>query len=314
MTKAISIPVLQKTDQKSTAAIIRKMTFFVAVVLVTGTLAAGEKTKLDMEPPKNLDRRGFFVLTPHKVQELRVKSITASDWLYEEDGKLKDRQRGAYVEYDELGRLIRFTGHVDEKGYMEIEYQYDTEGRILEEKMFSRSGETRELAVRALFDYGNPKLKEQMVYDGSGATLGSSRFTLDDAGRVEKAEKLDVASGDVIAEAKRTYDRKGNFIEEYGEAGRTAYSLENNVLTVSRYAGPRGLMSEGELHSVEEYTFDEHGNLLSFLRKSGDGSFWDRFTYTLDAQGLPVEKIWSRLEYVLQDPYELTKYSYEFYK
>lgn len=276
--------------------------------------AEGEKTKLDMETPKNLDRKGLFVLTPHKVRELQVKSITTSDWLYEKDGRLTDRQRGTYVEYDELGRLIRFTGHVDQKGHIEVEYQYDKEGRILEEKVFSKKGEVRELAVRAIFDYGNPRSKEQAVYDGDGAMVSRTRFSLDDAGRVAKIEKLDVASGDVLAEAKRTYDKKGNFVEEYGAAGRTAHSLENNVLTVSKYAGPKGVMSKGTLHSVEQYTFDDAGNLLSFFRKSGDGSFWDRFTYKLGEQGLPVEKIWSRLEYVLQDPYELTKYSYESYK
>lgn len=276
--------------------------------------AEGEKTKLDMEPPKNLDRKGLFVLTPHKVRELQVKSITTSDWLYEEDGRLTNRQRGAYVEYDELGRLIRFTGHVDQGGHIEVEYQYDKEGRILEEKLFSKGGEVRELAVRAAFDYGNPSAKEQAVYDGDGAMVSRTRVSLDDVGRVAKIEKLDVASGDVLAEAKRAYDKKGNFMDEYGAAGRTAHSLENNVLMVSKYAGFKGVMSKGKLHSVEQYTFDDRGNLLSFIRKSGDGSFWDRFTYKLDEQGLPVEKIWSRLEYVLHDPYELTKYSYEFYK
>jgi hypothetical protein len=45
MTKAVSILALRKADPMSTAAMIRKLTFFVAVVLVTGTLAAGETDK-----------------------------------------------------------------------------------------------------------------------------------------------------------------------------------------------------------------------------------------------------------------------------
>jgi hypothetical protein len=76
----------RKAEQRSTAAMFRKLTFLVAVVLVSGALVAGEKTEIDMEPPKNLDRKGLFVLTPHKVRELQVKSITTSDWLYEKDG------------------------------------------------------------------------------------------------------------------------------------------------------------------------------------------------------------------------------------
>ncbi len=62
-----------------------------------------------------------------------------------------------------------------------------------------------------------------------------------------------------------------------------------------------------------EYSFDDDNNLKSYYRESVSGSFWDRFTYTLNEKGLPIEKVWSRREFVLQEPYELTKYSYEYF-
>lgn len=294
--------------------VVGTVVFALSLLSNVAAQAEGEKTKIDMEPPNDLDGKGLFVLTPHKVRELQVKSITTSDWLYDIDGRHTDRQRGAYVQYDELGRLIRFTGQTYRGDHVEVECQYDKEGRILEQKLFSKGGEVRKLAVRGVFDYVNPRVMEKVVYGRDGALVSRTRHSLDDAGRVAKMEELDPASGDVLAEGKRTYDKKGNFVDEYGAEGRTAHSFENNVLTVSNYVGSKGWMSKGTLSSVKEYTFDDRGNLLSFFRKSGDGSFWDRFSYKLDGQGLPVEKIWSKLEYILQDPYELTKYSYEFYK
>lgn len=294
---------------------IRYSTFLVAVALVTVALAAGEEKKFDMEPPEHLDKKGFFVLPHNTVRELKVKSITTSVWRYEEDGTLMDTSyEGPHAEYDMSGRVIGFAGHVDQGGYMDLEYQYDDEGRVLEQRAFSNEGGVRVLAVRAVFDYSKPEAEERVMYDSDGAVVSRARYLLDDAGRVLKTELLDPDSGRVLAEATREYDNKGNFVEERGEAGRTVHSLENNVLTVSSYFGPAGSISEDMLYSVGEYTFDDEGNLLSFFRQLGDGSFWDRFTYKLDERGLPVEEIWSRFEYFLQDPYKLTKYSYEYYQ
>lgn len=287
-----------------------------ATLLASGAFAANGQAGPGIEPPKNLDRKGFFVLAPAKARELRVKSAATSEWRYVEGGRLQPRPGAARAEYDEAGRLVRFSGPLDEGGDADIEYRHDGEGRLVEEAAYSKSAKSdsaRELVVKFTFDLSQPGRKEQSVHDRSGALVARTRFTLDAAGRITKLEKLDVGTGRVVASAQRSYDSAGNFTEEYGEAGRKTHTLEKNVLTVSNYAGPRVLLSKGRLHSSEQYTFDAAGNLLSYHRQSGDGSFWDRYTYKLDERGLPLEKIWSRLEYVRQDPYALTRYSYEFY-
>ena len=132
--------------------VIKYSTFLVAVVLAITAMAVADETKLDVEPQKHLDRKGFFVLPQSRVEELKVKSVTTTDWLYLEDGKLKDRKRGVRAEYDVFGRLIGFAGHVDQKGYMEVENQYDDEGRLLEERIFSKEGDVLTLAVKIIYD------------------------------------------------------------------------------------------------------------------------------------------------------------------
>ncbi len=271
--------------------------------------AAGEEKKFDMEPPEELDGNGFFVLPEDTVRELKVKSITTSEWLYEEDGTLVDSERGAHAEYDKSGRLIAFSVHMNPAvfGYnREGEYQYDDEGRILEQRFFSKEGGVRALEYRIVFDYSKPRAKELTAYFDDAAALNSrERYLFDDAGRILKTESLDVVSGRVESEVRREYDENGNWVEELGDGVRRLCTLENNVLTFS------GTL-EGYPFYVDEYTFDDNGNLLSFAH----GEDGDRFTYKLDERGLPVEKACSRRAAFEQDPHEhaLTKYSYEYYE
>jgi len=73
-------------------------------------------------------------------------------------------------------------------------------------------------------------------------------------------------------------------------------------------------MPNNQLHSTIEYLFDSEWNLISYLRKSPDGEYWDKFSYKYNSESLPIEKVWSRKEMILQDPYQLTKYAYDFVK
>lgn len=298
---------------RKSAAAVRACTLLAAVCLAAGALAADGAARPDTEAPKHLDRKGFFVLAPDKARELRIKSVFTSDWRYAEGGGLEPRPGGASAEYDESGRLVRFSGQIDQGPDADVEYRYDSAGRLIEEQAYAKTASGREPIVRFVFELSRPGRKEQSVYDASGALVAKIRFSLDRVGRIERIETLDVASNKSMSSAYREYDAAGNFVEEHGNAGRTTHTLEKGVLTVSNYAGPSVLMYKGKLHKVEQYTFDAQGNLLSFYRQSGDGSFWDRFTYKLDERGLPVEKLWSRLEYVKQDPYGLTRYTYEFH-
>lgn len=282
--------------------------------LATGALAAGETAKPDTEPPRHLDRKGLFVLTPDKAREERVKSVSTSDWRYAAGGELEPVPGGAIVEYDEAGRVLRFSGHIDQGPNGELEFRYDAAGRLIEERAFTKTTSGREPIVSFAFDWSRPGHKVQSVYDASGTLVAKVRFWLNPDGRIAAFEQQDVASGKSGAHVMREYDAAGNFTEERHYGGRTIHTLDKGVLMVSDYAGPSVLMYKGKLQRTEQYTFDGQGNLLSYYRQSGDGSFWDRFTYKLDERGLPLESVWSRLEYVKQDPYALTRYTYTFHR
>lgn len=290
----------------------RNFILLMVVVLVTVPIVFAQNSKPATEPPKNLDGKGFFVLPQEMVKQLKIKSVTTTDWLFKDDGTTSDRERGSYAEYDTSGKLIRFSGHVDQGGYKDLEYLYDNKGNVIEEQVFFKVDGTRELIVKGVFSYPEPNIKEQSIYGADGSLMKKTRYLLDDAGRILERQILDMANGSVLRTVKRKYDKRGNFVEEYGE-GRTVYKLEKRVLKVSQFTGPKIVFNKGRLNSTMEYSFDDDNNLQSYYRESGSGSFWDRFTYTLSEKGLPIEKIWSRREYVLQDPYELTKYSYEYF-
>jgi hypothetical protein len=302
---------------KSAAAAAASALLAVAVLatgaLATDALAAGETAKPGAEPPKHLDRKGFFVLAPDRARELRVKSISTSDWRYATGGALEPVPGGAIAEYDESGRLVRFSGQIDQGPNAEVEYRYDSAGRLIEEQAYAKTASGREPIVRFVFDLSQPGRKQQSVYNAGGTLVAKVRFWLDRDGRITRFEQQDAVSGKSGAYGRRDYDAAGNFIEERDYAGRTTYALDKGVLTVTDYAGPSVLMYKGKLQRIEQYTFDGQGDLLSFYRQSGDGSFWDRFTYKLDERGLPLESTWSRLEYVKQDPYALTRYTYTFH-
>lgn len=286
----------------------------VATILVAVPFAFPQSSKLTAEPPKNLDGKGIFVLPQEMVKQLKVKSVTTTDWLFSEDGTTSDRERGTYAEYDTSGRLISFSGHVDQGGNKDVEYVYDNQGNVIEEQIFSKVEGIRQLIGKGVFSYPEPNIKERTIYNVDDHSIRNKmRYLLDDTGRILEGQSLDIANGSVLRTAKRKYDKRGNFVEEVGNEGRTVYKLKKKVLKVSRYIGPKIAFSKGRLHSTMEYSFDDNNNLQSYYRESGNGSFWDRFTYTLSEKGLPVEKIWSRREYVLQEPYELTRYSYEYF-
>jgi hypothetical protein len=272
--------------------------------------AAGAASPRHAEEPKELDGKGLFALPEDRAARLKVKSVVTGDWLHERNG-LTERKRGFRVEYDLSGRLIKYSGHVDQRGPVDLEYAY-AEGRLVEEKHFrpARTGEERILLGRAVYDYSQPKTKVRVIYNAKGEVQNKVRYSHDDADRVVRMEALDPSNDEPLAAMAREYDKSGNLTREIFPEGLRVYSHVSNVLTVSTYNGPKP--EKKYLHSTKAYTFDTEGNLVSYLRTSGDGKYWDKFTYGNDRQGLPKEKTWSRMEFMLQDPYELTRYSYEY--
>lgn len=116
------------------------------------------------------------------------------------------------------------------------------------------------------------------------------------------------ANGNAIGKGVKKFDDFGNIIEKVAGNAKKIYSYDKRKIIISH------LNQNNQLHSTIEYTFDNNWNLLTYLRKSGDGEYWDKFTYKYNADALPIEKVWSRKEFLVQDPYQLTKYSYQHFK
>jgi len=262
------------------------------------------------EEPKELDRKGLFALPEFLAARLKVKSVVTEDWLHDKNG-LTDRKRGFRVEYDPSGRLIKYSGDTDQRGPVDVEYSY-AEGKLVEEKYFSpaKPGTERTLLGKIVYDYSKPKTKMRVIYNAEDEVQNKVRYIYDDADRIVTIEVLDPSNDEPLGAMVRAYDSSGNLIREVSPGGLRVYSYESNVLTVSTYSGQTP--EKEYLHSTMAYTFDTEGNLVSYQRTSGDGDYWDKFTYSNDKQGLPKEKTWSRKEFILQDPYELTRYSYEY--
>lgn len=272
--------------------------------------AASAASPRHPEEPKELDGKGLFALPEDRAARLKVKSVVTGDWLHDKNG-LTDRKRGFRVEYDSSGRLLKYSGDMDQRGPVELEYAY-AEGKLVEEKHFSpaRPGAERTLLGKVVYDYSKPKTKVRVIYNAEGEVQNKVRYIYDDADRIVTMEALNPSNDEPLGALARAYDKSGNLIREVSPGGLRVYSYESNVLTVSTYSGPTP--EKKYLHSTMAYTFDTEGNLVSYQRTSGDGNYWDKFTYSNDKQGLPKEKTWSRKEFILQDPYELTRYSYEY--
>lgn len=257
--------------------------------------------------PKALDGKGLFQLDATVVREQRVRRVVTSDWLYE-DGRLVDRGRGVTLEFDPQGNLVHFAGPGDSGRPVEFEYDYDGE-LLLEQRIFLGLGDAREYSGHVRHRYPDPRTELRELFDAEDQLFRRKRVEKDEQGLPVRMEVAEGESGKFLLATEWHHDQDGNLWDMQEPERLTTYSFEGSTLTVQLYTGNRP--STEELQETRQYTFDERGLLLSFRRESGDGSFWDRFDYRHDEDGLPIEKTWSRLEYELQEPYEVTRYRYE---
>ena len=258
------------------------------------------------ELPNILDGKGLFPVSKSQAAQLKIKSAKVSDWLFNDDGELVDRDRHSFFEYDISGNISGFSGHKDQKGYIKYEYLY-ANNNLFEEKYYIKTEDEWKFIAKESFKYFDGDQSESIVIDNIGNIKGRKEFVYDTAGNNVEIS-LNDANGNTIGTMTKKFDEFGNILEKVAGNVKEVYSYDKHKITISR------LTQNNQLHSTSEYTFDNNWNLLTYLRKSGDGEFWDRFTYKYNADALPIEKVWSRKEYLVQDPYQLTKYSYQHFK
>ena len=259
------------------------------------------------ELPLMLDGKGLFVVSKSQAAQLKIESVKVSDWLFKDDGELVDRDRHGFIEYDVSGNISEFSGHKDQAGYIKIEHIY-IDDNLFEMKYYIKTEDGMNYVGKESFKYFDGDRSESINFDNSGNIKTRKKFMYDTASNNVEISLYD-ANGNAIGKGVKKFDEFGNIIEKVAGNAKKIYSYDKRIIIISH------LNQNNQLHSTIEYTFDNNWNLLTYLRKSGDGEFWDRFTYKYNADALPVEKVWSKKEYfIVQDPYELTKYSYQFFK
>ena len=258
------------------------------------------------ELPVILDGKGLFEVSKSQAAQLKIKSAKVSDWLFNDDGKLVDRDRHGFFEYNISGNISEFSGHKDRKGHIKNEYIY-ADNNLSEMKFYLKTEDGLNYICKESFKYFDGDQSESIVFDNIGDIKARKEFEYDTAGNNIEIHLFD-ANGNTIGTMTKKFDEFGNILEKVAGNVKEVYSYDKRKITISR------LTQNSQLHSTSEYKFDNNWNLLTYLRKSGDGEFWDRFTYKYNANALPVEKVWSRKEYLVQDPYQLTKYSYQHFK
>jgi hypothetical protein len=285
-------------------------------ILVAGLLSSCATTSVPIQHnaanekypqlPVILDGKGLFVVSKKKATHLKIKSVKVSDWLFEDKGGLVDRNRLGFFKYDNSGNILVFSGHKDKIGYIKTEFIY-IDNNLSEKKLHIKAEGGFKHVTKKSFSYVDERQSEIIVFDNSGVIKGKGKFVYDSAGNNIEMQSQD-ANGNDIGTITKKFDKFGNVLEEDAGNGKVIYSYDKHKITVTQ------LMQNNQLHSTTEYTFDKDWNLLSYLRKSGNGEYWDRFTYKYNADALPIEKVWSRRELIVQEPYQLTKYSYQYFK
>lgn len=256
--------------------------------------------------PIILDGKGLFVVSKNQASQLKIKSVKVSDWLVKDDGKLVDRNRAGNFKYDVSGNILEFSGHKDQSGNIKIEYIY-TGNNLSEKKLNIKAEEGFKYVAKESLEYANGRQTVGTIFDSTDKIKIRKKYMYDSSGNNNEIHHYD-AIGKKIGKITKIFDKYGNVIEKIMGNVKEKYSYDKYKVTVFR------LTQNNDLHSSIEYTFNKEWYLLSYLRKSGDGEYWDKFTYKYNADAHLIEKVWSRKEMIVQDPFQLTKYSYQHFK
>lgn len=273
--------------------------------------------------PRILDGKGLFVVSKSQASQLKIKSVKVSDWLVKDDGKLVDRNRVGNFEYDVSGNILEFSGQKDQSGNIKIEYIY-TDNNLSEKILSIKTEEGFKYVAKESFEYVNGRQTVGTIFDNTDKIKIRKKYMYDSSGNNNEIHHYDT-NGKIIEKITKMFDEYGNVIEKIMGNVKETYSYDKHKITVFR------LTQNNDLLGSIEYIFNKEWYLLSYFRKSGyrksagryvDGFFgllekftykyWDKFTYAYNADALPIEKVWSRKEMLIQDPYQLTKYSYQY--
>ncbi len=206
--------------------------------------------------------------------------IDASVYTYDDAGnKLEKYHNGSYgvYTYDGAGNELTVSFYEnDDTLKMEVKNTYDAAGKKLAVISYG-SDSTITKQTRYLYDQEGNKLS-YTVYDGDDNILNWCEYTYDEKGNELTANVYDNAIPDVVKLTTRrehTYDEEGNIlarVETYyhddGNEDKIMYTFDEhgNMLTYDGFV-------DGE-HTIEEYSYvyDEFGNFIERTAYAGQVS------------------------------------------
>lgn len=265
----------------------------------------GTKHALKKHPliSKDLNSNGLFNIDKNIIKQNEISKIITSDFIYKDDGSLDKRNREHILTYDRNGNLILSSGHVDQGGDRSDKFIYDGSNNLAEEHLFNGLDVTGEADVTAIYKNSNNVMMEKKSYNNKGVLLGSSTYIYDESGNNIEVNNFN-SDNQLLFSVTKKYDKFNNIKKRVKANTISEYSYKDYTTIITTK------FPNGSVHSVFKYTFNKNGTLKGYSRTSGDGDYWDKYVYLYDDNQLPISKVHSKKELVVQDPYEITKYEY----
>ena len=189
---------------------------------------------------------------------------------------------GAYMDYDEAGRLIRNVAENNGVVVSHYEYAYDAQGRAIREESFDAAG-NRLYVQEAEYD-GDRLVKSVRDY---GTYSAVSTTTYDEESRTYVT----------VTESPSGVSVFRSTVNEAGDPLRQEWQNEaGSSVTVYSYDGEGRLLREvtGDPEapaSVTTYTYDEEGNVLTDIYEEGGYREENVYTYDREARKMTHTRI-----------------------
>lgn len=252
--------------------------------------------------PEDINRKGYFKIPKNIIEKNKITKVITNDFIYDDNGKLTKRNRQHVLTYNN-GDLISSSGHKDQSGDVSYKYIYDKKRNLIEEHQYHGLNITVEPTVKIFYkNIGNEKVSKE-VFNNEGVSLGRETFKYDKNNNNSEISIFGT-NNQLRYKIIKSYDAFNNLIVRKKSNIATYYSYRDNTVTILVK------LPDGTIHSSHKYTFNKNNTIDSYLRTSGDGGYWDKYVYSYNENGLPISKVHSKKEFIIQDPYELTKYEY----
>ena len=182
---------------------------------------------------------------------------------------------GAYMDYDEAGRLIRNVAENNGVVVSHYEYAYDAQGRVIREESFDPAG--NRLYVQEA-EYDGDRLVKSVQDFGSSSTVSTTTYDEESRTYVTVTESPSGVSifrstvneaGDPLRQEWQNETGSSVTVYSYDEAGRLLREVTGDPEAPA---------------AVTSYTYDEEGSVLTDIHEEGGCREENVYTYDREAR------------------------------